>query len=83
MPVLHRAIAVLALTTLVLSLIFVAQQIAFNSLISTPVSAPRMAARTSLPRNTIATSATSGHAVARVIGVARPAPAAPPKKQNL
>jgi len=85
MPVLHRAIAALAITMFVLSMIFVAREIAFTSPDSLPASAPRIAARNTAPLKTIAASAKPGHAVTKVIAKeGRPAmPAPPPKKRSL
>jgi hypothetical protein len=83
MPVLHRAIAATAITFLVLSLIFVAQQIALNSLTSIPISAQHVAARKPAPLKAIATSVSPSRPVAKVIGVARPPLPAPPKKRSL
>lgn len=84
MPVFHRAIAAMAITVFVLTLVFVAQQIAVNAPASIPVSAPRMAAQKTGPLKTIAASATPGHGVTKVIAKAvHPAVPAPPKKRNL
>jgi hypothetical protein len=84
MPVLHRAIAAVAITMLVFSLIYVAQQIALTAVIPIPASAPRIAANKPGPLKAIATSATAGHGVTKVIGgTTRPAPPAPAKRQSL
>jgi hypothetical protein len=85
MPVLHRAIAALAITMLVFSLIYVAQQIALNSLAPIPASAPRIAAaKKPGPLKAIATSGPAGRAVTKVIGgTARPVAPAPAKRRTL
>jgi hypothetical protein len=84
MPVLHRAIAALAITMLVLSLIYVAQQIAFNSLVSIPSSAQRSAAKKIAPPTTVATLAAPGRVGTKVVGRAgRPAPSTPAKKRSM
>jgi hypothetical protein len=84
MPVLHRAIAAVAITTLVLSLIFVTRDIASNSPVAIPASTPRVAAKKVAPLKAIAVSTKPAHTVTKVIakGGQHTLPV-PPKKRNL
>lgn len=84
MPVFHRAIAAVAITMFVLSMIFVTREIAANSPSGIAASTPRLSAVRIAPLKTIAAAAKPGHVVTKVIAKEgrRVLPPAP-KKRNL